>query len=152
FENGLEQNNSATGSPLLIELPPHPDLISRKITISDTLIAGDAFPFSYEAFNSGNAKPWHLSTDSIYLSFSPVWDPSLAIGRGRFSHNVILDQGDSLAASLYLSIPPSQSSNVYYFYIKSDVDGKVYEHQGELNNIVRSDPVLILPPLPIDVL
>lgn len=150
FENGLEGNNVGIGSPTFVQLPPYPDLVPQQINVPDTVIAGEVFSLNYEVHNIGTADALQASTDSIFLSFSPVWDPLLTTRLGKFAASAALNTGDSVYVEMPVFIPLAQNSNVYYVYIKSDANSKVFEHTGESNNIQRSDPFFIKPPLPVD--
>ncbi len=151
FENDQEANNTGSSSgAMIINLPPYPDLVARKIVIPDTITAGDLFTLNFEAANVGTAAAGSTSIDSLYLSFSPTWNPISNKVLGRLIGIPALGIGDSLAYTPTLPVSTQQTSNVYYVYIKTDAANNVYEYLGENNNIQRSDPFFIKPAPPVD--
>lgn len=150
FENGLEANNVNHGEAINITLPPYPDIISRELFTVDSVNAGELFSLSYEKANIGTDSIAGTSTDSIFLSFSPVWNPASNISLGQFGGVNPLAEGDSQLVELNLLIPPTQQSNFYYLYVKSDAKNDIFELTGEANNISRSDTFFVSPPEPVD--
>ncbi len=151
FENGEEADNVGTSlTPIEIALPPYPDLTSREIAVPDTVVAGQLLSLMYASANIGSVNATAATTDSFYLSFSPVWDPISNKVLGRRADIPALAAHDSILFDLMLGISTAQTSNVYYVYIKSDATSKVFEGSGESNNIQRSDPFFVKPAPPVD--
>ncbi len=150
FENENTANNVSDGSLIHIVSTPFPDLYARQIQVPDTATAGESFVITYEDYNGGTADMTVSSTDSIFMSFSPVWVSELSTPLGKITGVNPLTIQDSQALQFQILLPLNQTSNQYYLYIKSDATNAVYEGMGEENNVQRSDTFFVNPPRPLD--
>jgi len=138
-----EESNNTLATPLTIFEAPHPDLTTISMDVPDTVIAGVDFEMHYEVVNQGDVPIFQSAVDSIFISFSPTWDRSLAMPLGKRS-TTLLDTSQSVLYTVSLSTPITQNPNYYYIYILNDALQNVFEGSGEANNILRSDTFALL--------
>jgi len=136
-----ETNNVKT-SPLMIFESPHPDLITSALNAPATVTCGQPFDFSYTLTNQGDQLMNISAKDSIFLSFNPIWNRANAVPLTTRSCT-FLDTSMSISYTVPIQIAIDQNPNIYYIYIISDATSKVYEGDGESNNIKRSDAITV---------
>ena len=154
FENGNESNNSAL-TLVDISLAPWPDLQVSKIEgVPSNMIAGNAVQLTYTVQNRGEGnisnRVWK---DRLYLSASSIWMPELA----KPLQDVDVVQSLSPQASYLRTInfnlpmlPGAAMTGVCYLYIFADATNAIYEHTDEGNNTLRSIPINVSAPPPVD--
>jgi hypothetical protein len=146
-----ENNNVYISNKVLLYSGLSPDIEASNIAVPATAIAGKNLNFSYSIQNNGDIDIKSPFTDSIFISFSTVWNRSNATFLGIQQINQ-LDTEQVLNINLSLLTSINQTSNVYYLYVISDAKGQIFEGTlGEANNVKRSNGFTIQPYPPIDI-
>jgi parallel beta-helix repeat protein len=156
FEN-LNENNNSNKDATYIRLSPWPDLLVDTLTgLPDTALAGSVQNISFLVRNQGTAPVQSISggwKDRIYISSSPVWNNANATLLKTVDVQQALATGTTYNISTSLNLPllgSNVTAGVFYVYVFTDATDKIYEHTGEDDNILRSDPLYIVLPPPVD--
>ncbi|AEE49027.1 CARDB domain-containing protein [Haliscomenobacter hydrossis] len=154
FENGSESNNLAQ-AVLDISLAPWPDLQVTKIEgVPDKMIAGNLLQLTYTVQNQGQGNVTNqVWKDRIYISASPNWQLELAKPLQDLDIVQSLPAQASYMRSISFNLPMLPgiaSTGVYYLYVFADATNALYEHTDEGNNTLRSIPINISAPPPVD--
>jgi hypothetical protein len=121
-------------SSFIITLSPPPDLAVTSIKAPDQSFSGQPIALSWTVTNQGAgptiADTW---TDAVYMSSNPVLDSSATL-LGTFTH-----KGALAAAATYTDNEsptlPAGVSGQFYFLVKVDTGGLVFENGALANNI-----------------
>lgn len=136
---------------LTIEVPPLADLQVTSVIAPENIYSGTTASVVATITNMGeahtNVSRW---TDALYVSQSDVFDGN-AIPLGRVQHNGVLAPDESYEVTLSGGIPLIWYGTVY-FYVVTDVDGLVYEHVANDNNMSRSQAVNVILTPPADLI
>jgi len=140
FEYNADANNFAARGPLSISLTPPPDLIALPPAASKASLApGDAFQAQWQVKNQGAGAAVGGWRDGLYLSPNPVWSAgSGAILLQNSANPASLAAGQTYSQTRQAVIPSWLQPGVYYLYLQTDVQNRVYEHNAENNNLTRS--------------
>ena len=143
-ENNFRENNIASYQ-LSLSVPPSPDLT---ITTIDYFETGRILTLYWTVLNAGNTmrkvQSW---TDQVFLFGQSTFNRQDAIRLGqRDVRRLQLESYQVYTASGSFVLPITISGN-YYIYVETDISNRVFEVNGEDNNIGRTeDPVFISPP------
>ncbi|MBP7239475.1 MAG: hypothetical protein KBA14_04580, partial [Saprospiraceae bacterium] len=137
------ENNNTLASPITLFEAPHSDLTGSSCQVPDTVIAGVPFSIAYTLTNIGDVIMTQTVKDSLFISFSSTWNRATATPLG-IQVTSLLDTNQSITYTLPIQTAISQNPNQYYLYVISDATQKIYEGSGEANNILRSDPFVLL--------
>lgn len=144
-----DENDNITAQAITLFEPPHADLVASNLLTPDTITAGVQFTIDYEITNTGDLALSTAAVDSMFISFSPTWNRSTATPIGTRTTS-LLEVDAVQAHSAILQSVFNQNPNIYYLYIISDAKQVIYEGSGEANNILRSDPIVLLEYPPVD--
>jgi subtilase family serine protease len=151
FEHVNEGNNISRSDPVYIKLTPWPDLIVSSVATVDTSTAGNTIPLSFTVLNDGLAAATGNSwKDRVYISPDPVWNPANGIQLLQFPSSGFLQVDSSYTVATSALLPASLSAGIWYLYVITDVEDKIYEHTDENNNITRSDSLFLYGYPPVD--
>jgi subtilase family serine protease len=139
-----EQNNSSQPLPVQLTSSP-PDLQVAAVVAPQTATAGRSLFVSWTVRNSGLGRTIENSwPDQLYISGSASLD-NTALQLGTFSHDGVLNQGESYTKSVGVALSLSAEGS-YYVFVKTNGNGSVNECGAETNNTGRSaDAILIAP-------
>ena len=136
FEHTAENNNAtASGQPLIIEVPPPSDLQVTSITIPSSAQVGDPISVSWTVTNADDQDAaegrW---TDAVYLSSDNVWDiDDVLLGRANVAHLSGLQPGASYTTGFSTTLPPTAPGS-YRAIVRPDIFDEIPEAQNEANN------------------
>jgi hypothetical protein len=148
-----DYNNNAGVSNLAtdVQLTPPPDLqVTSIIRPGSTAFSGQFYDFSWTVTNKGTG-PMRVDHwwDNLYLSPDNSTDLTNAIKLTKAVLGPLLEPGKVAMRKVNVRIPNGLSGK-YYIIVETDVQGDVYEHSNEDNNIKVGEEInLILTP-PID--
>jgi hypothetical protein len=145
FEFASEGNNQSLSDPFEIILTPPVDLVPDSLEVPDTMSLYETYPVTFQIRNEGGSAPTIGWTDRYYLSQSPVYNTNFLTLLGSAYHNAGLlpDESNYKTVSVKLS---QNISGIYYIYLFTDYSNKINEYTLEGNNILRSDPIMIIKP------
>ena len=131
-----------------VTLSPVPSLTVTSVQAPSQEFSGQPISLSWTVANDG-AAPTAVAawTDAVYISQSPILDSS-AIQVGTLAHQGVLAVGNSYTASDTVTLPVGISGS-YYFLVKTDVDGQVFEGGatgGEVGTTSTTETVNLTPP------
>ncbi len=139
-------NDLTTSAPFTVTPAPLPALTVAAVQTPPEAFSGEPLNVSWTVTNTepgiaiGQALPpedapvapvtptlpanstW---TDEVYMSRSPTLDAS-AISLGTFPYSGALTPGASYTEAEQVTLPVGVSGN-YYFFVRTDIDGQVYE-------------------------
>ena len=165
YELANTQNNWGKSDKYDILLCPGADFEPSNISIPASVASSDEFNVSYKVTNRGSGIPYNNGwKDKIYISTNKdalddkatllktvanggyFQGPTLPASAGggmviiepeRFTY-----QGDNYSQNI--TVKPSQlAEGTYYVYVKVDSENQIFEHDGEENNILRSEPIQV---------
>ena len=153
FENGIENNNIAHSSAMLISLTNWADLVPVNINIPDTLRTTIDYDITAVIANIGSLYANGTWKDALYISKSAVWDSlsSTLITPITITGNVAA--GASYTNNMTVSLPLTTEiingtdSSWYYLYYKVNNKNQLFENGADSNNIIRSDSIFVYNPL-----
>lgn len=178
YELANTQNNWGCSSAINVLLTPGADFLPQDIKTPSTIALDQSFDVSYSVKNNGSGVPYSNSwKDKVYISNSQngIDVAAIEIGSfkqsGTFISNVAIPAG-SVPDGAFVIIPPEDyhysgdnysahrnvkisdlSPDTYYIYVKVDAENKVFEFNGEDNNVLRSAPIqVVVPDLAVDLL
>ncbi len=135
-----------------VTLSPWPDLAVTGVIAPPVELSGQPMTLSWTVANQGMgptiAGAW---TDAVYMSSEAALDSS-ATELGTFNHRGALAAGESYTDSETVTIPAGINGQ-FYFLVKTDAGGAVFEN-GELANNVGASTVRtvsLTPPPDLDV-
>lgn len=167
YELANTQNNWGMSDKYDVLLCPGADFVPSQLTVPSSVAASATFNLSYKVNNKGGGIPFTYQwKDKIYLSkkdsgldesavlLSTVtqsggYDPiTMATPPGgganmmppkpeRFHYS-----GDNYSKSVDVT-PNNVTPGTYYIYVEVDADNSVFEFEGEENNVLRSNPIII---------
>ena len=130
YEHNSENNNTYY-KPVIVNIPPYPNLFVNSINAPDSVTTNGNYPISWIIGNNGNTGTntgnW---TDLIYISYSPIFNANSAFLLDSLNYTGgILGSGGATTNQIYVTIPPSMSGQVY-FHIITDANNNVNEGTG----------------------
>lgn len=146
-ENNFNNNVSAVAmSNVSTALPV--DLIVTTIAVPDTIAVPGQFTLNYTIKNNGSNTASGETTDSIYISCNPVYDPATVMGVGARKNNRNLAAGGTVNDTAVLNLnsqayllnacfAKGDYSTVYY-HVKVNTGLSIYEGTNSTNNVVSS--------------
>ena len=154
FENQHENNNTNQTS-IEILLSPWPDLQVTTISgLPDTTLAGTLLSLNYEVGNFGTADVQSAGwNDQVYISPNPAWNPADAVLLKNLNVLGAVNVGANYSGSTDFIIPMlgnNAPSGICYIYLVADGDDDIFEHTDENNNVLRSNPIVVFAPDPVD--
>lgn len=157
--NQVNNLSTITAQITVTALPPA-DLYVSSIALPDTVFSVFGIPFKYTVPNKGAGATFSSWTDSIFISCSSTWNPSLAIGIGARLHKDVVAGGGNYSDSFNLIIPytyainysnacfPLSNNSTAYFYVKTNADNGAYEGTNTANNLFGTTSKLVINPWP----
>lgn len=145
FEFASEGNNSLLSNIIEVILTPPADLVPDSLNVPDTLSLYETYPVTFQIRNDGGSAPTISYTDRYYLSQSPVFNSNFLIHMGYVHHNPGLMPGQYETKSVNVKLTGAYTG-IYYIYLVTDHNNRINEYEFEDNNILRSDPIMIVRP------
>lgn len=164
YELANTQNNWGVSNKYDVQLCPGADFVPSNLIVPSGFSIASDFSLSYKVSNEGEGIPyWSQWKDFIYISKKNTGIDDSAIllkevpRSGHFETSLITPgpviikpeefhyKGDSYSNTVSIT-PPSMTSGTYYIYVKIDAEDKVFEYDGETNNIICSGPVQVTVP------
>ncbi len=155
----LYENNNTETIPLYINVAPWADLVPQGFsTLPDSIFAGEPFPFGFTIKNNGIADADQASwKDRVYVSILDTWYPEIAVPLTDFERFQAVEKDSSYTVEAEISFPMLSllvagldSFSYVYAYVFTDADSTIFEYNSENNNILRSDPIHVTCPPPVD--
>jgi|GEM_PF-1028558 len=147
----IYENNNVTSIPLSLQILSWADLQVINIQVTNSSMAGTNIPLDFTVENTGTKGIYFKSwTDKVYLSSNPVWNVSTATFLREFQQSVSLDTTESYSVQSSINLPSGLTTGQYFMYVMTDAGNTIFEHTGENNNILRSNPVYISEIPPVD--
>ena len=144
-DEGANENNNTTFSPLRVRRLLRPDLQVTNITGPTTVFFDQQIQVQWTVSNTGagptNAANWQ---DDLYLGVNQTLVGAVRLS--TLSNVSFLNAGESYIATATVRIPRG-SSGSYYLIVKTDKDGLVNE-ENETNNLTTRPITVNIPPLP----
>ncbi|MGD1277561.1 MAG: CARDB domain-containing protein [Tepidisphaeraceae bacterium] len=143
----------AISDAFTVTLSPFPDLAVSAVTAPAQNFSGQSATIQWTVSNNGAAQTAVANwTDAIYMSSSPTFDSS-ATQLGRLGHQGTLAPGASYDASASVTLPVGVSGQ-FYFFVRTDVSGQVFENGMTANNVAwtaASVTVNLTPPPDLEI-
>ena len=145
FEHTFEANNMLRSNAITVQLSASPDLTVTAIQAPDTIKAGLSFNLDWTVANQGAADLQAGRTDRIYYSKDPVWDYWTADGLANVSQADTIEAGQSASYTQQFILPVNVDEGPYYFFVHTDFNEEVYEHQADANNRTGTNDLGLIP-------
>ena len=166
YELANTQNNWGVSNKYDVQLCPGADFVPSNLIVPSGFSIASDFNISYKVSNEGVGIPYSsLWKDKIYISKKDTGIDDSAIllkevsRSGHFESEALQPvpgmviikpeeyhyRGDSYSNTVSIT-PPSMSSGTYYIYVKIDAEDKVFEYDGETDNVICSEPVQVTVP------
>ena len=125
---------------IMVDIAPYPDLVPEFLSIApSTPTAGDTITVNWQLTNEGAIFIDHIPVkDVIYFSVENEYNASVE-QLGTYTDTLALLPGESITRSTRF-LMDEHNHNTYYFFVRTDVDNRVYESLYEYNNL--SEPSL----------
>jgi CARDB/Immunoglobulin I-set domain len=134
-------NNSLT-SPIVLALPPLPDLAVTNIFAPASALAGQSVPLSWVVTNQGAATataPWN---EAVYAATDPAGSSNIeSIATFTFTNN--LPPGASITRTQSVAIPITGPAGNLWFVVQANSGGTVVESDETNDTSVASAPINI---------
>lgn len=164
YELANTANNWGHSDYVNVLLTPGADFVPSNLSVPTQATAGGKLDVSYQVRNEGPGipyvSPWK---DKIYISQSSQGLDNNAKEIGSFAHSGSFGytavgatggtmfipaedytySGDNYKTSHSLNLT-GVSPGTYYIYVKVDAENKVFEYDGEDNNVIMSKPVQVV--------
>jgi hypothetical protein len=148
--SGEGNNTQASNDATTIVLSPVADLQVESISIPATALSGRLLRSEWVVSNTGGATASPSWSDSAYLSLDRIFDRNTDIPIGFVNRNAAVAAGQSYTITEDLQLPIGIGGN-YYLVVVTDSTNRVYERDGEDNNIqISASPITILHLPPAD--
>ncbi|MBL0007202.1 MAG: right-handed parallel beta-helix repeat-containing protein [Saprospiraceae bacterium] len=155
-QNNIELLRDSQGAPLLlnIQLSPSPDLFVSVLSAPSSVVVGQPFEILFCTENIGNQVAAGIWQNQIYLS-ADLQINSGDIPLSTFNSSLLnglfeLPPDSTFCYPLQVFIPAQYAGN-FYIIARTDPTNKVYEHNGENNNVTIREIEATLP-LPADLI
>lgn len=169
-------NNWGCSEKIDFLLCPGADFVPSNLVTPKSITSATPFNISYKVSNKGAGVPYYSPwEDKVYLSKTDKGLDGSAVllstvsQKGVFMSSVqsppgggavLLKpeeyhfSGDNYSKTVEIN-PEKFTDGTYYIYVKVDAEDKVYEHDGEENNVLRSEPITVknvVPDLSVELL
>jgi hypothetical protein len=117
-----------------VKLSPPPDLTVPTVQAPSQNFSGQAMQLTWAVVNSGTG-PTATDTwnDAVYMSRKATLDGT-AVLMGNFRHQGVLQKSDNYTSTQSLKLPIGISGD-FYFFVKTDWNGQVFENGAIGNNL-----------------
>jgi len=144
YEHSSQNNVVVDDAAIHIRQAPMPNLQVASVTPPTAPFSGQQTLVEWTVTNAGTGSTGGAQwTDAVWLSRDGTLDGG-DVRLGGAANVSYLDAGQSYAASLTVTLPASAEGS-YYFLVKADADGTVYECQWEGDNVRAAGPVEVQP-------
>lgn len=160
YELANTQNNWGKSEKYDVLLCPGADFVPSNLIVPSSFSTSSEINVSYNVGNKGAGIPYSPWKDKIYISKKNTGIDDTAILLNTSSYSGYYE-GPILPAGIgYATIKPEEfhykglpytatttvapknlASGTYYIYVVVDAENKVYEHEGEDNNVLMSGPI-----------
>ena len=131
-------NKLAISAAFSINLSPPPDLTVTNVQAPAQNFSGKPMDVSWTVENHGPGPTAATSwTDTVYMSTQPTLDATATL-LGSFPHEGAVAAGGSYSVSQSVTLPVGVSGT-FYFLVKTDVNGQVFENGATGNNVAATD-------------
>ena len=166
YELANTQNNWGKSEKYDVLLCPGADFVPSNLNVPSSFSTSSEISVSYNVSNKGSGIPYVSSwKDKLYLSPKNTGIDDAAMLLGTISQHAGFESisfalpegsapgpviirpekfhysGDNYSKSETVTPPVNIPSGTYYLYLKVDAENKVYEHEGEDNNVLMSGPI-----------
>jgi len=138
----------AVSAGFSVTLSPPPDLAVSGVQAPAQDFSGQPMKLSWTVSNNGTgptvASAW---TDAVYMSPDASLDAKATL-LATFAHQGVLAAGASYTNSETVNLPVGVSGS-YYFLVKTDLNGQVFENGATANNVAATsaaETVNLTPP------
>jgi subtilase family serine protease len=151
-----ESNNRSQAIAINIAVPPLPDLVVPQVVAPAQSYAGQSVRVRWRVENRGTRDipaGERGFYDALYLSTDTTLDSrDRFVGNRYFGENLLPGEGYTVV-DFPMTIPRDLPAGDYYLLVLTDSTNRVYEFEGEQNNVgVSATPIQVLavPPNTID--
>lgn len=167
YELANKVNNWGVGERIDVLLCPGADFVPSGLTVPKAISSSAQFNVSYKVENRGSGVPFvNAWTDKIFISKKNTGLDDTAVElaaidqAGYFQYtvmgegaggNVLVEPekytyvGDDYEKTVAVT-PKGITSGTYYIYVQANAGGRVYEYDGEANNVVCSGTLTFVQP------
>ena len=151
YEGFYNENNTGMSEhPLTVTLTPPADLIVSNVTMSDTVDINSNCTVHFTVKNNGSNPTYgNVWQDAIYLSPSPVFDPTSARLLKSLRHTGVLPADSSYHKQTTISIPTNLTAGTWYLLVYTDKDHNIFEYNYDDNNVTAYPLTVQLPDLAV---
>jgi RHS repeat-associated protein len=136
------ENNNETAAATTINLSAVPNLTVTNVTAPLTGTAGQVLPLSWTVTNSGAGTGNTPITDSVYLAYGTLFDPTSERYVGSLAYSGGLASGASYTQSDDLQLPAGVAGT-FYVFVETNSNGAVYERNAPVSAAATAEPVQI---------
>ncbi len=156
----FEDNNVRSLSPLSITLTPYADLaVDQVFAGPDPSVVGESALVTWRVTNqgtgttgdgrrAGSVSDWR---DRLYLSTDMTFGNADDVIVAEVEHNTSLAAGESYYGQWSGNIPSGLDGD-YYWFVLTDSDNAIYEHDDHAANIAAGNQVSIAPSRFVDLI
>jgi WD40 repeat protein/subtilase family serine protease len=151
-----ESNNRSQAIAINIAVPPLPDLVAPQVVAPAQSYAGQSVRVRWRVENRGTRDipaGERGFYDALYLSTDTTLDSrDRFVGNRYFGENLLPGEGYTVV-DFPMTIPRDLPAGDYYLLVLTDSTNRVYEFEGEQNNVgVSATPIQVMavPPNTID--
>ncbi|MDH7498796.1 MAG: CARDB domain-containing protein, partial [candidate division NC10 bacterium] len=134
-----DTNNTGRSEPLLLTLPPLPDLVVSDIMAPVEAISGQKIPVSWTLTNQGMEGASGTWTDYVYLSSDPMVGGDQLLGAFPFTGSIAPGQSVSRTQEITL---PMDLQGQHWVIVLTDGQNQVFEHASDSNNTTVDDQAI----------
>lgn len=154
YELANTENNLGVSSLVNTLLTPGADFEPYNLNVPRQVTLGIPFDVSYKVRNVGPGDPYKNSwTDKVYISTKSTGIDNTAKLIGEFTQTgaYVYEsgnytyEGDNYSALRSVSLDGLQNGT-YYIYVKVDANDAIMEYDGEGNNVIVSNKIVIADP------
>ncbi len=131
-----------------VTLSPAPALAVTRVAVPPQDFSGQPMQLTWTVTNTGPGPTATAAwTDTVYVSTKATFDSS-AVPLGSFAHQGALAPGASYTTTQTVTLPAG-ASGAFYFLVKTDMSGQVFQNGATANNIgatTKSATVNLTPP------
>jgi hypothetical protein len=147
-------NNTSAAAGVTIANPIAVDLAVSAVAVADTVFTVYSSKIKYTVVNNGPGATYGNWTDSIFISCSPVYNPSGSYFVATRNHNETVNSGSAYTDSFQVSMPfswrisncfPETMNATAYFFVKTNAGGQLYDTVN--NNTGGSGAKILINPL-----
>ena len=146
YETDASNDSLASSTTTSVSPAPIPVFAVSNVTVPSTATSGGQLSVGWTVTNNGQDTGNVPITDSVYLSFDQVFDPTDRY-LGSLNYQADLASGASYTQNATFSLP-SGLAGTFYVFVETNSNGNLYEPDTASNTAFDPEPLQIqLPPV-----